>query len=76
MVAPSADQDRLRLMEQVARRIHEATYGRIRDLAVEDVEGELVVRGKVRSHHVRQLALQGAIEILNDDPFRPIITVG
>lgn len=76
MVAPSADLDRRSLMERVALRIRETTYGRIRDLAVEDIGGEVVVRGRVRSHHVRQLALQGLIEVLDDDPFRPIITVG
>jgi hypothetical protein len=76
MVAPSADQDRRSLMEHVARRIREATYGRIRDLAVEEVHGEVVVRGRVGTHHVRQLALQGALEVLTEDRFRPMITVG
>jgi osmotically-inducible protein OsmY len=66
--------DRL-LLDQVASRIRELTYGRIRDLAVVEEQGKVVVRGQVPSHHVRQLALQGALELLPGDACRPCITV-
>jgi hypothetical protein len=64
------------LVERVARRVQELTCGRIRDLAVEEVHGTVVVRGSVPSHHVRQLALQGALELLSAESCRPLITVG
>jgi hypothetical protein len=64
------------LAERVAHRIRELTYGRIRDLAVEEVQGNVIVRGSVPSHHVRQLALKGALELLPSDRCRPLITVG
>lgn len=76
MAAQILDQDRLPLTERVARRVHETTYGRIRDLAVEMEQGRVVVRGRVQSHHVRQLALQGALDVLGNARCRPLITVG
>lgn len=64
------------LSERVADRVLKMTYGRIRGLAVEEVQGSVVVRGQVPSHHVRQLALQAALEILPVDRCQPFITVG
>lgn len=64
------------LTERVADRILASTYGRIRDLAVEEVQGSVVVRGQVPSHHMRQLALQGVLEIVPVDRCQPFITVG
>lgn len=64
------------LAEQVKRRIRQSTYDRIRDLAVEEVQGEVVVRGQAPSHHMRQLALQGALELLSGERFSAHITVG
>jgi len=74
MVAHTLDQRPL--TQQVADRIVESTYGRIRDLNVEEVQGSVVVRGQVPSHHVRQLALKGALELIPVDRCRPFITVG
>ena len=74
MVAHTSDSHRL--VDQVARRVQELTCGRIRDLAVEEVQGTVVVRGSVPTHHVRQLALQGALELLSAESCRPLITVG
>lgn len=76
MVAHTSDQSRPTLSERVANRIREATYGRIQNLFVEEVQGQVVVRGQASSHHIRQLALQGALELLSADRCRPIITVG
>jgi hypothetical protein len=73
MVAHNSD--RL-LLDQVASRIRELTYGRIRDLDVVEEQGKVVVRGQVPSHHMRQLALKGALELLPGDACRPCITVG
>jgi hypothetical protein len=64
------------LSELVESRIRETTHGRIRDLRVEDVQGHLFVRGNAPSHHTKQLALHGALELLSSDRFSAEITVG
>lgn len=67
---------RLTLTQQIASRIQETTHGRIRDLMVEEVQGRVVVRGNAPSHHTKQLALHGALELLSGDRFSTEITVG
>ena len=64
------------LIEQIAARVRESTHGRIRNLTVEEEQGLVVVRGQVPSHHTRQLALHGALELLSGDRFSARITVG
>jgi hypothetical protein len=64
------------LIEQIETRVRESTYGRIKNLSVEEVKGQVVVRGQVPSHYTRQLALQGALELLSCDRFSSMITVG
>jgi hypothetical protein len=64
------------LTEQVAFRVRECTHNRIRNLTVEEVQGRVVVCGQVPSHHTKQLALQGALELLSGDRFSANITVG
>ncbi len=63
------------LAEQVATHIHQYTHGRIRNLVVEESQGTVMVSGEVRSWHAKQLALQGALELLSGDRFREHITV-
>lgn len=75
MVAKSDDRRTTLLTEQVTRRIEELTSGRIRNLSVEEEQGQVVVRGRVTSHHLRQLALQGALDLLAGACCRPLITV-
>jgi hypothetical protein len=64
------------LIQQIEARVRESTHGRIRNLTVEEVKGQVVVRGQAPSHHTRQLALQGALELLSSDRFSSLITVG
>jgi hypothetical protein len=64
------------LTQLVQTRILESTHGRIRNLEVEEVQGHVVVRGHVPSHHTKQLALHGALELLSGDRFSSEITVG
>jgi hypothetical protein len=66
----------LSLTQQVETRVRESTHGRIRDLSVEEVHGRVVIRGHVPSHHTKQLAHQGALELLSGDRFCSNITVG
>ena len=63
------------LAEQVESNVRQFTHGRIRNLTVEDVSGHLIVRGQVSSHHMRQLALQGALDLLAGHKFSAKITV-
>jgi hypothetical protein len=69
-------EDQMTLTERVETRVRESTYGRIRNLFVEEVQGQVIVRGHVPSHHTKQLALQGALELLSGDRFCSKITVG
>jgi hypothetical protein len=64
------------LLEEVEARVRRTTYGRIRNLKVEDVDGRVVVRGCVPSRHTKQLALYAALELLSGDRFRECITIG
>jgi hypothetical protein len=64
------------LAQLVESRVRESTHGRIRNLEVEEVQGRVVVRGQVPSHHTKQLALHGALEVLPGDRFSSNITVG
>ena len=64
------------LIQQIETRVRESTYGRIKNLSVEEIKGQVVVRGQVPSHHTRQLALHGALELLSSDRFSAMITVG
>jgi hypothetical protein len=64
------------LAQLVESRVRESTHGRIRNLEVEEVQGCVVVRGQVPSHHTKQLALHGALEVLPGDRFSSKITVG
>jgi hypothetical protein len=66
----------LTLAQQVESRVRALTYGRIRNLKVEEDQGRMVIRGEVPSHHMRQLALQGALELLSSERFSSKITVG
>ena len=64
------------LIQQIEARVRQSTHGRIKNLSVEEVKGQVVVRGQVPSHHTRQLALHGALELLSSERFSALITVG
>lgn len=72
----SQSNENMTLTELVENRVRKSTHGRIRNLRVEEVQGRVVVRGHAPSHHTRQLALQGALELLSGDRFTSKITVG
>ena len=67
---------KLTLAQQVESRVRKFTHNRVRNLRVEEVQGRVVVGGQVPSHHTKQLALQGALELLSGDRFCSTITVG
>lgn len=63
------------LTERVADLVRRSTYGRIRNLEVEETQGRVEVRGEVRTWHSKQLALQAALEMLSGDRLRERIVV-
>ncbi len=75
MVVCAIDERDLTLTQLVQRRVLRSTYGRIRDLSVEEDSGHVVVSGQVNSHHLRQLALHAALELLAGDRVSSRITV-
>jgi hypothetical protein len=66
----------LTLAQQVESRVRAFTHGRIRDLKVEEICGRVVICGHAPSQHAKQMALQGALELLSGDRFSSQITVG
>jgi hypothetical protein len=64
------------LAQEVESHVRQYTHGRIRNLVVEeDTRGMVLVSGEVRTWYAKQLALQGALELLSGDQFREHITV-
>jgi hypothetical protein len=64
------------LAQRVENKIRQFTHGRIRNLLVEEVQGQVIVSGRAPSRHAKQLALHGALELLSSDCFAERITVG
>jgi hypothetical protein len=64
------------LAQRVESRVREFTHGRIRNLVVEEVQGQVIVSGQVPSWHAKQLALHGALELIAVDRFAEKITLG
>jgi hypothetical protein len=63
------------LIEQVEERVRLTTNDRIRGLTVEEVHGRVVIRGRAATYHTKQMALQGALELLPGSRLRTEITV-
>lgn len=73
----TADREgRATLIQEIADRVRATTHGRVRGLAIEEVQGRVTIRGQVSSHHTRQLALHAALEFLPGDRCHSCITVG
>ena len=64
------------LAQRVESKVRQTSYGRIRNLVVEEIQGLVVVSGQAPSRHVKQLALHGALELLSGDCFAERITIG
>jgi hypothetical protein len=63
------------LIALVEERVRQWTHNRVRNLSIAEIEGRFVVAGQVTSHHTKQLALHGALELLSVDQFASEITV-
>ncbi len=65
----------LTLAQRVESKVRQSTHGRIRNLVVEEVRGQVIVSGEAPSRHAKQLALHGALELLSSDRFAEKITI-
>ena len=64
------------LAQQVEAKVRQLTHGRIRNLVVQEDQGQVIVSGQVPSRHAKQLAMHGALELLSGECFSEKITVG
>jgi hypothetical protein len=64
------------LVQRVETKVRQLTHGRIRNLLVQEVEGQVIVSGQAPSRHAKQLALHGALELLSGERFAENITIG
>jgi hypothetical protein len=63
------------LAQRVESQVRQFTHGRIRNLVVEEIQGQVIVSGQAPSRHTKQLALQGALELISGDRFAERITI-
>ncbi len=70
-----ADAPAVSMVEQVERLVRQRSFGRIRDLSVEEVQGRVVLRGQVASQYLKQLVLLAALEVLPSGRLDVNITV-
>ncbi len=75
MAVPSGHDVGLSLAQRVEGKVREVTHGRIRNLIVEEVQGQVIVSGQVPSRYTKQMALHGALEYLSGDCFSERITI-
>ena len=66
MARKTKDVVREDLAQRVKVSVNETTHGRIADLDVEESAGEVILRGRAASQHLRQLALHAALRALSD----------
>ena len=72
---PAAPPDPIPSLQQVEDLIQRRSFGRIRNLTVEEVQGRVVVRGQVPSQYLKQLVLLAALEVLPSSRLETSITV-
>jgi hypothetical protein len=75
-MAPDGLKPTTGLAQRVETRVRQTTHGRIRNLLVQEVQGQVIISGQVPSRHAKQLALQGALELISSDRFAERITIG
>jgi hypothetical protein len=66
----------LTLAKRVETKVRQLTHGRIRNLDVKEVQGQVIVSGQAPSRHTKQLAMHGALELLSGEMFAEKITIG
>ena len=57
-------------------RLRARTHGQVRELAVEQIEDSIVIRGHARTYYAKQLAQHGAMDLCDGRPIINRIIVG
>ncbi|HEU5119321.1 MAG TPA: hypothetical protein VFT74_22205 [Isosphaeraceae bacterium] len=63
---PSIDTPLSRLAQEIEGQIMQRAAGRIRDLRVECLEGLVILEGRARTYHAKQLAQEAVLDLLED----------
>jgi hypothetical protein len=64
------------LLQEIEARVRQTTSDRVRGLLVEEIDGRVVLSGRVPSRYTKQLALHAALELISSgDRFRERIVV-
>jgi hypothetical protein len=53
-------------LDSIAQGVQDRAYGRVRNLEVEDRGQSIVLTGLTRSYYIKQLALHGALDLVDD----------
>ena len=69
---PENEPGRAELQELIKRRIVERTHGRIHELEVEVSDEVIVIRGQTSSFYIKQLAIEGALDVMGTAATRQI----
>jgi len=64
------------LLNEIEDLIRRTTHGRIRGLAVEEVQGQIRVSGRAPSYHIKQLVLHAVLAMPPGEDVCAQITVG
>ncbi len=65
------------LAQRVETNVRQAAYGRIRNLVVEEVQGQVIVSGRWRPRGTSSsCGFRAALELLSGDRFAERITIG
>ena len=64
------------LLQRIEDRVRANTSNRVRGLLVEQVDGRIVLSGRVPTRHTKQLAMHAALELLSSEGFNEQIVVG
>ena len=73
MSAPQENEPRpVELEESIKRRIVERTNGRIQGLEVQVTDEVIVIRGQTSSFYIKQLAIEGTLDVIGTDVTRRI----
>jgi osmotically-inducible protein OsmY len=73
MITETTFAESVSLEQTLERRITERTWGRIRRLQVEVAEGRVLIRGFTESYYAKQLAIQGALDVLGPGRARELV---
>ena len=66
----------LSLAKRVETKVRQLTHGRIRNLVVEEIQGQVIVSGQAPPAMPSSLPLHGALELLSGEMFAEKITIG